>query len=79
VSGGITGVRPTCVYNNAHTSVVSQFTFFGLCKRKKAKKKRQSHKFNSPRPFSRKATLSANHSIRNLYVNSRDFDRFVPN
>jgi len=53
--------------------------FFWVVQAKKSEKKQQSHKFNSPRPFSRKATLSANHSIRNLYVNSRNFYRFVPN
>ncbi|KDR70887.1 hypothetical protein GALMADRAFT_75613, partial [Galerina marginata CBS 339.88] len=41
------------------SGVISSFTiyFFSLGQAKKSEKKRESHKLNNPRPFSRKATL----------------------
>ena len=67
---------PVCGDRNC----ISSFTiyFFWLVQAKKSEKKRQSQKLKDPRPFSKKATLSDNCFISNLYVISRKLHRFVP-
>ena len=65
---------------NYTSTYISSFTiyFFWLVQAKKSEKKRQSQKLKDPRPFSKKATLSDNCFISNLYVISRKLHRFVP-